>query len=101
MPLEFADQKQSALTPFYESGQEYALRPGSHNLVSILAFEKVLSERVKKKNYNKLIFLTQAFETSLIVALSDIIDIKIIGTNLLRLGGTTMVILKIFQLISF
>ena len=49
MPLEFADQKQSALTPFYESGQEYALRPGSHNLVSILAFEKVLSERVKKK----------------------------------------------------
>ena len=49
IPSAFLDQKLSHFTPYYESHQEFSLRPGTHNLPAIIAFEKVLSERVKKK----------------------------------------------------
>ncbi len=49
IPLAFLDQKLSRFTPYYEGNQEFSLRPGSHNLPAIIAFEKVLSARVKKK----------------------------------------------------
>ena len=52
-PRELSHKSLAPFTPFYSGRQEFSLRPGSHNVASIIAFEETLREKIKKKRIIK------------------------------------------------
>ena len=70
-------------------GQEFDIRPGTHNLASILSFEKVLDKRLKDdKLLDILSSNTDFFERKI----TEKLNIGIIGSNAPRVPGVTALV---------
>ena len=82
------------VVPFAGGNQESGIRPGSHNLSSIVAFANVLEKiSIGSNDYDQLKKFTLHFEQKLLESITKYSSAKIICGEQKRLAGTTMVIL--------
>ncbi|AFM10843.1 cysteine desulfurase family protein [Turneriella parva] len=73
--------------------QEHGLRAGSHNVEAIIALALALGRRIAETSFTKWKAHTQRFEGYLLSAFSGLQGAEIIGANMQRAPGTTLLLL--------